>query len=341
MALVKRAAVDDDTYGKRARYELMVSEQANGGRPRQSNLLAPIMELTGHLGEIFTARFSPDGSMFASAGFDQRIFLWNVYGECENFSTLRGHTGAVMDAFFSTDCNYLFSASSDKTVRIWDMETGLVRAEVQEPHGDRPVLVVSGSDDGTILVHDLRAKEPVHKFINLHAYSVTAVSFNDTAEQVISGGIDNTCKLWDLRQGLMHTLFGHQDTITSVSLSPDGRHVLSNSMDCSARIWDVQPFATGDRCVRTFQGHQHNFERNLLKCAWSPDGKRISVGSSDRLTYIYQVNSAKIEYALPGHQGSVNAVDFHPLEPILVSAGSDKKIFLGELEPTTEVISGI
>ncbi|KAI6205159.1 WD-40 repeat protein [Aphelenchoides besseyi] len=355
MELVKRNALDDfadDSYGKRMRYDVAVrGDGVNGsGRPRQSNLQEPIMLLTGHEGEIFTSRFSPDGTCLASAGYDQRIFLWNVYGECENFSTLRGHSGAVMDVFFSTDCNYLFSCATDKTVRIWDMETGnCVRKYkshndiVNSCHPARrgPTVIVSGSDDGTILIHDIRTKDPVQKFVNLYGYQVTAVTFNDTAERIISAGIDNTLKMWDTRQGLVHTFFGHQDTITGVALSPDGRHVLSNSMDCTAKIWDVQPFSNQDRCVRTLVGHQHNFEKNLLKCAWSPDGKRVSVGSSDRLTYIWSVGTGKIEYGLPGHQGSVNAVDFHPIEPLLLSGGSDKKIFLGELEPSTEITSGL
>ena len=37
-------------------------------------------------------------------------------------------------------------------------------------------------------------------------------------------------------------------------------------------------------------------------------------------------------YKLPGHNGSVNEVSFHPKEPIIASAGSDKKIYLGEIE---------
>jgi Prp8 binding protein len=38
-------------------------------------------------------------------------------------------------------------------------------------------------------------------------------------------------------------------------------------------------------------------------------------------------------YKLPGHTASVNTVDFHPLEPIIGSASSDKKVFLGEIDP--------
>ena len=43
------------------------------GIQRLSNLSAPIMLLTGHEGEVFGTKFSPDGKMLASAGFDRLI----------------------------------------------------------------------------------------------------------------------------------------------------------------------------------------------------------------------------------------------------------------------------
>ena len=45
----------------------------NQGPPRTSALLAPIMLLTGHEGEIFCTKFSPDGQILASAGFDRLL----------------------------------------------------------------------------------------------------------------------------------------------------------------------------------------------------------------------------------------------------------------------------
>ncbi|CAB3990538.1 U5 small nuclear ribonucleo 40 kDa -like [Paramuricea clavata] len=70
---------------------------------------------------------------------------------------------------------------------------------------------------------------------------------------------------------------------------------------------------------------------NLVKCSWSPDGKMIAAGSADRFVYVWDTQSRRILYKLPGHDGSVNDVDFHPKEPILLSVGSDRKIYLGEL----------
>ena len=57
----------------------------------------------------------------------------------------------------------------------------------------------------------------------------------------------------------------------------------------------------------------------------------MTCGSADSYLYVWNANSAKMLFKLPGHLGSVNAVDFHPKEPIVLSAGSDKQIYLGEL----------
>ena len=56
------------------------------------------------------------------------------------------------------------------------------------------------------------------------------------------------------------------------------------------------------RLAQTFVGHSHNFEKNLLKCCWAPDGKSISCGSADRNVYIWSVATRALLYKLPGHK---------------------------------------
>ena len=48
------------------------------------------MLLTGHSGEVFGVKFSPDGTVLASCSHDKYLFLWNVYGECDNYMVLKG-----------------------------------------------------------------------------------------------------------------------------------------------------------------------------------------------------------------------------------------------------------
>lgn len=302
------------------------------------------MLLKGHEGEVYTAKFHPDGQFLASAGFDRQIYLWKVYDECDNFHMYSpSHSGAIVDLHFTHDGSKLVTASTDKTVGLFDTvtcqrikrfkgHTGFVNSVSPVQSSTGPPLVASASDDCSVKIWDCRRKNPTS---NLNStYQVTAVAFGETPEQIISAGIDNVVKIWDLRKGTRpaHEMTGHTDTVTGLALSPDGSYVLSNSMDNTLRIWDVRPFASGDRCLKIITGHKHNFEKNLLHCSWSPDGGMVAAGSADRFVYIWDTTTRKILYKLPGHLGSVNDVDFHKLEPIILSAGSDKQIYLGEFE---------
>lgn len=97
-------------------------------------------------------------------------------------------------------------------------------------------------------------------------------------------------------------------------------------MDNVLKMWDVRPFAPGDRCVRNFHGHRHGMEKTLLKCDWAPSGRMVTAGSADNMVFIWDADSAKVLYQLPGHKGSVNEAVFHPKEPIIASASSDKTV---------------
>lgn len=78
---------------------------------------------------------------------------------------------------------------------------------------------------------------------------------------------------------------------------------------------------------------QHNYEKNLIKCSWSANGSQVASGSADAFVYVWDAETKRITYKLPGHGGSVNEVGFHPTQPIICSCGNDKNIYLGEIRP--------
>jgi Prp8 binding protein len=58
------------------------------------------MQLTGHAGEVYTVSFSPNGEFLASGSFDKSVFLWQVYGDCQNYSVLKVRTLSQLLSFF-------------------------------------------------------------------------------------------------------------------------------------------------------------------------------------------------------------------------------------------------
>jgi Prp8 binding protein len=126
---------------------------------RTSILNAPVMELTGHSGEVFAARFDPSGQLVASGSMDRSILLWRTQDQCNNIGQLTGHKGAILDLQFSRDARTLFSASADMLLSSWDTETGerirrhpghseVINSMDVSKHGEE--YLVSGSDDGYI-----------------------------------------------------------------------------------------------------------------------------------------------------------------------------------------------
>lgn len=265
-------------------------ELATTGTGVQEKLFAPTVQLTGHQREVLCCKFSPDGKHLASAGFDKLIFLWDVYRDCTNYATIKGHKNAVLELQWSLDGTRIYTCSADKTLSCLDVETckrikkfvghtSFVNSCYPARRGLE--LVVSGSDDNTTKIWDMRQREPAYNFES--KYSVTSVSFNDTADKVFSSGLDNQIKVWDLRKNdIDYVLYGHTDTITGLALSPEGSYLLSNSMDQTIRCWDVKSFVMGNRCVKIFQGNSHSFEKNLLRVGWSSDGTMMTAGSSDK-----------------------------------------------------------
>ena len=64
--------------------------------------------------------------------------------------------------------------------------------------------------------------------------------------------------------------------------------------------------------------------------------KRISAGSADRTTNIWDVETGALKHRLGGHIGSVNETALHPSAPLIASASSDKTLWLGEIGASSE-----
>jgi WD40 repeat protein len=63
---------------------------------------------------------SPDGSMFATGGYDFLVRIWEIESKTVT-ANLSGHSQKVMGVAFSADCVLLASGSHDNTVKLWEV----------------------------------------------------------------------------------------------------------------------------------------------------------------------------------------------------------------------------
>jgi WD40 repeat protein len=72
-----------------------------------------------------------------------------------------------------------------------------------------------------------------------HTQSIWGVGFSPDGHMAVSGGFDNTVRIWDVPTGKELRCLEHADYVMSVAFSPDGRSVLSGSRDKTLCLWGL------------------------------------------------------------------------------------------------------
>ena len=68
---------------------------------------------------------------------------------------------------------------------------------------------------------------------------VFAVTFSPDGKTVVTGGDDNTARIWDLAGKQLAVLEGHTDSVRSVAFDPDGTTLFTGSADKTVKAWRV------------------------------------------------------------------------------------------------------
>lgn len=82
-----------------------------------------LFALDGHLGDVYSIAWSPDGARLATGGSDQKIRLWDAESGTA-VCALRGHKDEVRCVTWSPDGTQLASADVAGAVMIWDAREG-------------------------------------------------------------------------------------------------------------------------------------------------------------------------------------------------------------------------
>ncbi|HTU18342.1 MAG TPA: protein kinase [Gemmataceae bacterium] len=169
----------------------------------------------------------------------------------------------------------------------WTIETvkarGPIRSVAYHPDGK---LLATGGEDGTIRICDAASGKLVRMLVGDLAESL---AWSKDGAILASAGWGKDTRLWEVDTGRLlrrlHVGAHH------AAWSPDG-HTLALLGDSYLLLWDRRT----DRIV-----HDARFPPHIQGLAWSPDGKSIAIGFSDKSVRLWDVASRKETHKLEGH----------------------------------------
>jgi WD40 repeat protein len=192
----------------------------------------------GHVNNVLTVAFSPDGKLVASGGEDHTVRLWET-ATGKEVRVLRGHQFRVQSLAFSPDGGALASGGA-QTIRLWAVPSG---RELRIIDGQAGIASVAFSPDGATLA--------------------SGEAGRDGAPLV---------RLWDVVLGKeIHRWAGHRNVIGAVAFAPDGRRLASGSRDAVVLIWDLSGLVDKARPGEPFPSRKKRDERR--PAAGAPPGQ--------------------------------------------------------------------
>jgi WD40 repeat protein len=143
----------------------------------------------------------------------------------------------------------------------------------------------------------------------------STVAFSPNEKYIVSGGYDNTVRLWDFKGNPIGKPFkGHEDAVTSVAFSSDSKYIVSGGNDRKVRLWDLN----GNPIGSPFKGH----EDAVTSVAFSRDQKYIVSASNDKTVRLWRGGNWQ-DWLKVG----CNRLRFHP---VLLAAQTEETKAAGE-----------
>jgi len=189
--------------------------------------------------------------LLVSGSMDGIIKIWN-WRTYECIDTIKIEPVKSIESIAVIQGNKIATGCHDGSVHIWDSETRKW-TKAKEPHTAEHIWTLlalsgncfaSGSDDGTIKLWNadtgicLRTVEAHHGGVPILKKLPTG--------SIVSGGKDNSIKIWDKAWSCLYTLQGHAGGIPSLAYSETLGTLVSGSYDKTIRLWNLRAALTDE-----------------------------------------------------------------------------------------------
>ncbi|XP_033729624.1 phospholipase A-2-activating protein-like isoform X3 [Pecten maximus] len=235
----------------------------------------------------------------------------------------------------------ILSGSRDVTAKVWvpnESDQGFREGLVMSGHTNfisavcymppdgtySHGLILTGSNDSTILAYTLDSPEPIYKLTG-HSNTVCSLAAGKFGT-LLSGSWDKTAKVW-LNKKCVMTLEGHESAVWAVAILPEQGYMLTGSADKTIKVWKA------GKCEKTLTGHEDCVrglavlkKPEFLSCSNDATIRHWSI-TGDCIGVYY------------GHENFVYSISVLPNGEDFVSSGEDRTVRVWQGGKVTQTIA--
>lgn len=286
-----------------------------------------------HTRFVQAVRYSPSGHLFASAGFDGKVFIYDgatsdLVGEVGS----PAHKGGVYGVAWKPDGTQLLTCSGDKTCRLWDVETRELVTEfvMGTTVDDQQVSclwqgnhLLSVSLSGFINYLDVDNPSKPLRIIKGHNKPITVLGLSDDRSTIYTGSHDGAITNWNSGNGCNNRVAGngHGNQINGIRAFGDFAYTCG--IDDSLREINIEGNTYTDQTVKLNsqpRGLDIFREQNIVVLACQ---KEITVVQDKRVA-----SNLPISF-------EASSVSVNPDTMEVAVAGDDSKVHIYSLAGTT------